>query len=77
MLTIIINPPKEFAAKPLKAPPLVHPLANWAPPPKRKPPNKANQSLVLGLILGECCTLIFNRLFMAPEKKAPDRKSVV
>lgn len=54
MDNMLIKPAVANTDMPLKAAPLVHPRAIWAPNPKSKPPIKANINLRLDEILGEC-----------------------
>ena len=57
---MVMIPEAERTAIPLRAAPLVHPLANCDPIPKSNPPASAAISLRLLVILGECSTFNFN-----------------
>ena len=50
MANIVINPPVESTAIPLKAAPLVQPRAIWAPNPNNTPPPNAKINLRLLVI---------------------------
>ena len=72
-----MNPPVESTAIPLKAAPLVQPLAIWAPIPNKIPPLNAKIKRRLFVILGECCTLQPILPAKPPEIKAPISTPIV
>ena len=68
MANIVIKPPVDKTAMPLKAAPLVQPRANCAPKPKNVPPIKATINRFLEVIPGACCTKSFSLPLKAPDK---------
>lgn len=71
MASIVIKPPVEITAIPLKAAPLVQPRAICAPNPNNKPPAKAKTNLLFDVIFGECWTLSPILSVKPPEINAP------
>src|SRR5450759_1897223 len=70
---IVINPPSDSTAIPLRAEPLVQPLPSCDPKPKSTPPPSARNNLFIEVIFGECSTLNFRRPAKAPDINPPTR----
>ena len=68
---MVKKPATEKLAIPDKAAPLVHPLPNCEPNPKKIPPRSAKIKRRLAVIFGLCSTFNFKRHEKAPDNKSP------
>jgi len=71
MANMVMIPPNDITAIPLKAAPLVHPRPSCEPRPKSAPPIIAAIIRVPLVIFGPLSNLIPARFEITPEKKAP------